>query len=135
MITSSLYGLALLGLIILILVSSVNAIAASNTVPPTNLWDWRTEISAASAANMLKPAACASLNLTNIVVGSGHVGGKIGNDLIIGSAGNDNIDGNNGDDCILGGGWDDIINGGNGYNVCIGWPGNDTFTNCDVIIQ
>jgi len=130
MITRSLYGLALLGLIILILVSSVNAIAASNTVPPTNLGDWRTGIS----ANTLKPAACATLNLTNIVVGSGHVKGTNGNDLIIGSAGNDNIDGGNGDDCILGGGGDDDISGGNGYNVCIGGPGNNTYAKCDVII-
>jgi Ca2+-binding RTX toxin-like protein len=131
MITRSLYGLALLGLIILILVSSVNAIAASNTVPPTNLGDWRTGIS----ANTLKPAACASLNLTNIVVGSGHIKGEKGvNNLIIGSAGNDNIDGGDGDDCILAGGGDDTINGGTGYNICIGGPGNNTYAKCDVII-
>jgi Ca2+-binding RTX toxin-like protein len=131
MITRSLYGLVLLGLIILILVSSVNAIAASNTVPPTNLGDWRNTIT----YNSLKPAACASLDLTNIIVGSGHILGTNGNDLIIGSAGNDNIDGKNGDDCILGGGGDDDISGGNGYNVCIGGPGNNTYAKCDVIIR
>ena len=130
MITRSLYGLTLLGLIILILVSSVNAIAASNTVPPTNLGDWRNAIT----ANSLKPVVCASLNLTNIVVGSGHVNGTNSNELIIGSSGNDSIDGKNGDDCILGGGGNDDINGGNGYNVCIGGPGSNTYAKCDVII-
>jgi Ca2+-binding RTX toxin-like protein len=131
MITRSLYGLALLGLIILILFSSVNAIAASNTVPPTNLGDWRNTIT----YNSLKPAACASLNLTNIVVGSRLIKGKKGvNNLIIGSAGNDNIDGGDGDNCILAGGGDDTINGGTGYNICIGGPGKKDYKNCDVII-
>jgi Ca2+-binding RTX toxin-like protein len=131
MIIRTLYGLALLGLIILVLVSSINAIAAANTVPPTNLGDWRTGIT----ANTLKPPECTALNLTNIVVGSGLIKGTDGNDLIIGSAGNDNIDGGKGDDCILGGGGDDAINGNQGYNVCFGGPGNDTFARCDIQIQ
>jgi Ca2+-binding RTX toxin-like protein len=95
------------------------------------LGDWRNAIT----ANSLKPAACAALNLTNIIVGSGHVLGTNGNDLIIGSTGNDNMDGKNGDDCLLGGGGNDDINGGNGNSVCIGGSGNDTFAKCSVIIQ
>jgi Ca2+-binding RTX toxin-like protein len=129
MITRTLYGLAVLGLIILVLVSSINAIAAANTVPPTNLGDWRTGVN----ANTLKPPECASLNLTNIVTGSGRITGTNGNDLIIGSAGNDTINGRNGDDCILGGGGHDTINGGNGYNICIGGPSTH-FSRCNVIV-
>ena len=131
MITRTLYGLAVLGLIILVLVSSINAIAAANTVPPTNLEDWRTGVN----ANTLKPPECAAINLTNIVVGSGNILGTDGNDLIIGSAGNDTIDGAKGDDCILGGSGDDALDGKQGYNVCLGGPGTDTFKKCDIQIQ
>ena len=119
------------GFAALIVFSVGTAVAATNTVPAT-----RADVSASAVTvNDLKPAACAEIDLTNLVTGSGTITGTSGNDLIIGSSGADTIDGLGGNDCIVGGGGDDIITGGDGNDVCIGGPGNDTFTTCETEIQ
>jgi Ca2+-binding RTX toxin-like protein len=109
-------------LLALILASAMTAIAAANTVPSTRITNQKKSIS----ANNLKPAACTSINLTNIVTGSGAISGTSGNDLILGSPGSDVIDGSGGDDCIVGGG---------GVDSCTGGLGNDIFVSCEVSIQ
>ena len=121
----------LLGLALLMLVSVVTAIAATNTVPPTRLASQTQSIS----YNDLKPSSCASLDLRNIISGSGTITGTNGNDLILGGSGDDVIHGLGGDDCILGGGGNDTISGGDGNDVCNG-GGNlgDTFDTCESII-
>ena len=119
------------GLITLILVSSVTAVAATNTVPATRVTDQIRSV----GVNDLKPSACAALSLTNLIIGAGTINGTNGNDLILGSSSIDTIDGLDGDDCILGGGGDDLITGGPGTDVCIGGPGIDTFTTCETQIQ
>lgn len=103
--------------------ANVFGVAAGNTVPGTRMGQDVRGI----AANDLKPADCASLNLTNIVTGTGTVNGTLGNDLIVGGPGADSLDGEAGDDCILGGGGDDSLDGDLGTDVCIGGPGTDTF--------
>ncbi|MEO8357652.1 MAG: hypothetical protein ABI621_17240 [Chloroflexota bacterium] len=119
--------LAIFGLLTLIWVSAVTAIAASNTIPAT-----RAESrSATMGPNHIKPSACAGLSLAITVSGSGTMTGTAGNDLILGGPGADTIDGLGGNDCILGGGGDDIISGGDGTDVCLGGPGNDTFIDCE----
>jgi hypothetical protein len=134
--------LAVLGLLAMILISMLTALAAANTVPESRLTDQRFSI----GINALKPPQCAGINVTNVITGSGTFGGTTQNDLIIGSAGADTILGNAGlwdtsDDCILGGGGNDVIwgdgwlLGGTGNDVCIGGPGNDTFHNCETQIQ
>ncbi|MBK8781377.1 MAG: hypothetical protein IPO22_06155 [Anaerolineales bacterium] len=115
------------GLVALILFSSVTAVAATNTIPTTRL-----DAAVSSVdINDLKPSACAGLFLTNLITGAGTLTGSAGNDLIIGSAGLDAIDGLGGDDCILGGGGDDQLIGGDGSDVCIGGPETDTFMTCE----
>ena len=115
-------------LLILILVGAVTAIAATNTVPPTRIASQIDTIN----INDLKPAACASTHLTNLVSGSGTLIGTDGNDLILGSSGADVINGLGGSDCIIGGGGVDQINGGDGNDVCLSGIGNDIFTSCEV---
>jgi len=82
-------------------------------------------------AEDLKPAACETLYLTNIVSGSGALTGTSANDLIIGSSGADTIDGLGGNDCILSGSGNDFTDGNAGSDVCFGNPGTDTFINCE----
>lgn len=105
--------------------------AAGNTVPGTRLGQDLRGI----VANDLKPTECASLNLTNIVTGTGTVTGTSGNDLVLGGPNADSLDGEAGADCILAGGGDDTIDGGTDTDVCIGGPGNDTFVRTLLLIH
>lgn len=116
-------GTASLGMLTLILVSIISATAASNTVPRSNVG----EHVGAIMANDLKPAECASLNLTAKLGGSGTINGTAAAELIVGSSGADRIDGLGGNDCIVGGAGNDTLIGGPGTDVCIGGTGNDTF--------
>ena len=108
-------------LIALIAVSTASAFAAANSVPATRLDDDTLSVS----ANAIKPAECAGLNLTNIVVTT-NGSGTAGNDLILGSAGNDSIRGDDGDDCIVGGGGDDTLQAQKGNDIVLGQDGNDS---------
>ena len=119
--------ISIFGLIALIIMSAMTAVAATNTVPVTRVTDETMPV----GINDLKPSACAGLFLSNLVTGSGTLTGTTGNDLILGSSNIDTIDGLGGTDCILGGGGDDILTGGDGTDVCIGGPGTDTFTTCE----
>jgi len=125
------FQLMLVGIFLLLLVSVVTAIAATNTVPPTRLGNQTRSIS----SNDIKPSSCASLDLRNIVSGSGAITGTDGNDLILGSPGNDIIHGLGGNDCILSGGGNDTIDGGDGNDICNGGgsPG-DIFISCETEI-
>lgn len=135
MINRNLSRLALILLISLILITTVFAIAAGNTVPVTHLTDQRSGV----VASELAPPECGSIrsSLTSVIVCTGgNCNGTQENDLILGSPYADNIKGKNGDDCILGGdGDDDTISGDNGEDVCIGGAGNDTFKKCETEIQ
>jgi Ca2+-binding RTX toxin-like protein len=119
------------GLLALIILTSLTAVAATNTIPSTRL--------AAKVIsfniNHLKPSVCSGISVATLITGTGTITGTAGNDLILGSYGDDVIDGLGGDDCILGGGGDDIIYGGDGNDVCIGGTGTDTFTDCETEIQ
>jgi Ca2+-binding RTX toxin-like protein len=115
----------------LIILSSMTAIAATNTIPSTQVEDTSITFQIAH----LRPSACAGLSLTNLVTGSGALTGTEGNDLILGSTGADTINGAGGNDCILGGGGDDMITGGDGNDVCLGGDGNDIFSECEGELQ
>ncbi len=119
------------GLVALIIISTMTAVAAGNTVPSTRM---DSDVISFNI-NQLKPSACAGLTLTNLISSSGAINGTIGNDLISASANIDTVDGMAGNDCILGGGGDDMITGGDGVDVCIGGDGNDTFDQCETEIQ
>ena len=122
---------AVLGLLVLLIMSVVSAFAAGISVPASNAGQQSVPVTAED----IKPAACGGIYLSNIVRGSGTLTGTVANDLIVGSAGSDNIDGAGGDDCILGSTGDDTLTGGDGNDVCIGSAGNDTFTDCEVETQ
>lgn len=125
------FQLLLFGLIMLVLISVVTAIAATNTVPPTRLDNETKSIT----SNDLKPSSCASLDLRNIISGSGTITGTSGNDLILGSSGDDTISGLGGDDCILGGNGNDTISGGDGNDICNGGgSAGDAFDTCETVI-
>jgi len=120
-------------LFILIFISTLTAIAAGNTIPTTRL----DENTAAMNANAIKPASCAALNLTAIVIcpGGGTCNGTGANELLLGTASAETIRGRGGRDCIVGGGGNDTLTGNNGGDICIGGPGTDTFTTCETQIQ
>ena len=122
----------LLALAFVAAVIVVTALTAANTVPSTSLGKTTQPIT----ANALKPAACAALNLTAVVVGSGTFSGGGASELILGGAGVDTIRGGGGDDRILGGGGNDSLRGDGGTDVCIGGPGTDTFfASCETQTQ
>lgn len=123
--------LLIFGMIALIIISSVTAVAATNTVPATRATDQTMLV----GINDLRPSTCAGWFLTNLITGSGTLTGTTGNDLILGSSSIDTIDGLGGNDCILGGGGDDLLTGGDGTDVCIGGPDTDTFITCETQIQ
>jgi len=108
-------------LALLVILSIFSGFAATNSVAESGA----DEDTFAITVNDLKPPECASLNLENIVTGSGSFQGTNRNDLILGSAGNDNIRGMVGNDCILGGGGDDTIDGRQGNDILLGGPGDD----------
>lgn len=110
--------------------AALGVLTQSNAVPATNVGTQQFPID----ANALKPAACAALNLTNLVVGTA---GTSANDLVLGPATGSRLTGGGGRDCIVGGGGNDTItgNGATAGDVCIGGPGNDTFKKCTTSIQ
>lgn len=113
----------------LTLATAGTATSAGNTVPGSNASRFVTTI----GPNNLKPAACAGITLTTLVIG---VTGTSGADLLLGTALANSMSGLGGNDCILGGGGNDSINCGAGTDVAIGGPGTDTFSaNCETQIQ
>jgi Ca2+-binding RTX toxin-like protein len=111
----------------MILISASSAFAAGISMPASNLG----EQSVSVTANDIKPSACNSIYLTNMISGSGTLTGTASNDLIIGSEAVDIIDGEGGDDCILGRNGNDVIVGGEGFDICWGGPGDDLFSICE----
>ena len=122
-----LFRLVILGLFMLMVVSVVSAFAAGISLPSTNVGSQAVAVTAED----IKPPACGSLSLTQIVSGAGTLTGTAGNDLIIGSDGADTIDGLGGNDCILGSGGDDTLIGNEGNDVCLGGSGSNIFTACE----
>jgi Ca2+-binding RTX toxin-like protein len=113
--------LTLIILFMLIVLGTVNAIAASNTVPASHVDEDSFDI----FPNDLKPADC-TMNITNIRAGSGILFGTAANDLIMGTASGDIIFGLGGNDCIVGGAGNDLILGGAGTDICFGGEGSDS---------
>lgn len=121
------FRLMAIGLVALVLFSSVTALAATNTIPASRMDD----LSILIGLNDKKPPACEGWFLTSLVTGTGTITGTSGNDLIIGSSAVDTIDGLGGDDCIVAGDGNDDITGGDGSDVCMGGPGSDIFITCE----
>jgi Ca2+-binding RTX toxin-like protein len=113
--------LTILGGLSILLAGTMAAYAAANTVPATRLG----QQSIAITANALKPSACASLNLANIVTGSGTINGTNQNDLVLGSGGDDDMTGRGGTDCLMGGSGADTLTGSNGVDILLGGDGDD----------
>ena len=94
---------------------------STNTVKTSGLGASRTAIT----PNQLKPAACAGVNLTHIVTGSGVFAVTSSNNLVLASAGTDTITLLAGNNCV---------DAGAGTNICIASPlitGN-VYINCSV---
>jgi Ca2+-binding RTX toxin-like protein len=114
-------------LIVLLVISAMSAFAAGISVPASNVGEKFVPVT----VNDVKPSACDSLSLTNLISGSGILTGTSANDLIIGSEGIDIIDGAGGNDCILSRAGDDIITGNDGFDICLGGSGADIFVTCE----
>jgi len=131
MIRKKILNVSMIGLAIVLIISTYSALAAANTVPMSYAMDTTIPID----QSQFIPSQCAGMTFDNIIVGSGDINGGSRNDLIYGGPGNDNIRGGMGDDCIIGGGGDDtlrgqngddILVGGSGYDIIEGGPGYDT---------
>lgn len=117
--------LALAGVVVL---ACVVALTATNSVPAT----YASQTSRAIDANALKPAECATLNLTAIALVSGGSAGE----LVLGTAAGETVSGGDGNDCVLGGGGDDSLRGDGGSDICVGGPGGDGLhPSCETKIQ
>jgi Ca2+-binding RTX toxin-like protein len=115
------YRLVVVGLAALVLSTMMSAMAASNSVPKSNL----DEISRSTSVNDLKPPQCDAITLTNLIAATGMISGTSQNDLILGGSGIDIISGGGGNDCILGGGSSDTLIGESGNDICLGGAGDD----------
>lgn len=106
-----------------------SVVTAGNSVPTT----YASETSSAITVQDKAPAACASMGLTNVVVGT--TGGAAA-DLVLHGATGATVRGNGANDCVMGGGGNDAMQGNAGTDVCIGGPGTDTFAaSCETQIQ
>jgi Ca2+-binding RTX toxin-like protein len=123
------YRVAFMGLLLLIVASTITAMATSNTVIESGA----DQDSQGLSANDLKPPACNSLDLTNVVTDGT---GTTANDLVLGDENSNTLDGGDGADCLVGGNGndtlsggagDDILIGGGGTDVCTGGTGSDTY--------
>lgn len=131
MIRKNFLNVSMIGLAIFLIISTVSALAAANSVPVSYAMDTTIPID----QSQLLPPQCTGMTFDRIIVGSGDINGGSGNDLIYGSLGDDNIRGGMGDDCIIGAGGndtlrgqngDDVLVGGTGYDIIEGGPGYDT---------
>jgi len=128
---SAVFQITLIGLLALIIVSMMTAVAAGIEIESNNAGFSSIPV----YAEDIKPPACSAIHLDNIVSGAGAIVGTEGNDLIIGSTGADTISALGGNDCVLGGSGDDQISGGDGTDICIGSSGTDTFDACETESQ
>ncbi len=112
-------------------VGLLSADTASNRVPPTRLG----QLTFAIGPNDLKPAACAGITVTTMIIGTGAaiLNGTNASNLLIGVPGTLRINARQGNDCVVGNSGLLAINGGTGTDVCIGWA-TTTFAQCEVTV-
>ena len=129
------WRVVLAGAGVAVIVSLTVAQTGANMVPSTKVSDTSRPIT----VNTVKPAACAGLALTTLIVGDGNIdagGPTTTADLILGGPAAQTIRGRGGDDCIVGGDGDDSIRCDAGTDVAIGGPGTDSFNaDCETQIQ
>lgn len=100
----------------LVLLAAVGAVAAANTVPPTNIGLSNTPLAIAQ----LLPPECAGMPISSVIY-SGTGGG--GNELVLGSnTGPATISGGGGNDCVVGGSGNSTLRGDGGNDVLIAGP-------------
>jgi Ca2+-binding RTX toxin-like protein len=123
MLGRTMWRLLAVTVVLLLVLGSISALAASNTVPDTLLGS----VTRGLTVPELAPPECASIaaGLTSLVVNTGTFDGTTANDLILGGPGADTIRGRQGNDCIVGGGGDDDLQGNQGNDVLVGGAGND----------
>jgi len=124
-----------LAIVAMVVGGAAVAFTAGNTVPTSYVGT----SSQARQISQLAPSQCASMNLTNLVIGtSSTVTGTNANDLILGPSrsGTVTYSGGGGNDCIVAGGTSSTtnsINGGSGTDVCIGGAHakSNSYTSCE----
>jgi Ca2+-binding RTX toxin-like protein len=119
------------GLLMVLALIAGHASMANNVVPATKL---NKEVSTRTIPELLPPECSSQTStITAFVLGTA---GTSANELLMGTTAIETINGASGDDCLMGGAGNDTLNGGAGSNdVCIGGPGTDTFSGCEVQYQ
>jgi hypothetical protein len=126
----SLKWLVIFGLVVMVAISVMAAIAAMNTVPISRASNQSFPIS----LNDTKPTECAGISLTNKIIcpSTGTCNGTSGNDLMYANSGNPTINGTQGNDCLVcHSGGSCTLNGGPGTDVCICKNGSCNFGSCE----
>jgi len=114
-----------------IMVGTLSATTAANTVPNTRLG----ETTQVTGTTELRPYVCFLVVTTNLVTGTGNtLIGTNKSDLILSGSGTRTISGKQGNDCVVGGASVRNIQGGAGYDVCIG-PQSASFEDCESIVR
>jgi hypothetical protein len=72
-----------------------------------------------------RPAGCASLSLTSLVIRTGTYTNTASSALVLGDAGPNTITDTGTNNCIVGGGGKDVVNGDR-TDICIIGPGSGT---------
>lgn len=119
-----------LGVVLLLVATSSSTVSTgANQVAPS----LAASVTRTVDADALKPAECAALELTLVVV-SGT--GSEANELILGTGSGETGLGGGGDDCIVAGAGDDVLVGGAGGDICIGGAGRDSYdASCEVRLE
>lgn len=90
-----------------------------------------TDTTAPLVANELRPAACASLDLTEVrSADSGPIGPA--NTLVLGGSASGLLVGGDGDDCLVGSDATEYFDGGLGHNICIAPNPAAVLVNCEL---
>jgi Ca2+-binding RTX toxin-like protein len=134
----SIIRISLFCLLLLIIGTSVSALAAANTVPVS----YADDITIPIDQNQFYPSICAGITIQNVIYAIENpqpvIQGTEMNDLIFGTDDGEKILGKGGDDCILGNGGNDkllgmegndVLDGGDGYDTLKGGSGDDNCFN------
>jgi hypothetical protein len=131
----SLKWVVIFGMVVVVAISVMAALAAVNTVPITLASDQTFPIT----VNDIAPPECAGMNLTNKIIcpSSGNCNGTSANDLMIANSGNPDMHGMVGNDCVVcysGGRCN--LHGDNGTDVCICKNGSCSFSgDCETQVR
>ncbi len=121
------------GIVLALILAVAAGCGAAQTAGNTVAGSYASDTTSPIDANALKPAECASLNLSAVLTGSGDFEGGAANELLLGGSAAQKIRGRDGDDCLVGGAGPDEFRADAGTDVCIGTAAS-LFQDCETIV-